>query len=224
MSNGIKTWSYSRYGTYTQCPLKAKLKFIDKLSEPGSDAMDRGTAIHLLAETFVTAPGRVPKLAAELAFFGDEFRLARRTPHFVEQEWGFTREWKPCTWDDPDVWLKAKADLGFEPYKDHPDLLRLVDHKTGKRRDEHSNQLSLYALCAFLLFDKINVVETEVWYLDQGKPVLKSLYNRSEVPMLKALWEQNVKSMFNDTFFAPRPSYLCRWCHFRKDNGGPCRM
>ena len=42
--------------------------------------------------------------------------------------------------------------------------------------------------------------------------------------MLKALWEQNVKPMFKDEIFAPLPSYMCRWCHFRKDNGGPCSM
>ena len=43
-------WSYSRLTTWEQCPLKAKLKYIDGLKEPGSPAMDRGTAIHKDAE------------------------------------------------------------------------------------------------------------------------------------------------------------------------------
>jgi hypothetical protein len=221
--NGIKTWSYSRWGTYKQCPLKAKLKFIDKLQEPGSPAMDRGTAIHLLAELFVTSKKLTP-LPIELKHYEDELRLARRSQHFVEQEWGFTREWEPCTWDDERVWLKAKADLGFWPVKSDRSILRLVDHKTGKRRDEHEYQLGLYALLAFLMFPEVQTVETEVWYLDQGKPSLNRTYRREQTGYLQILWENEVRPFFSDEMWAPRPSYLCRWCHFRKDNGGPCQM
>ena len=29
-------------------------------------------------------------------------------------------------------------------------------------------------------------------------------------------------ALLTDTLFAPRPGPYCRWCHFRKENGGPC--
>jgi hypothetical protein len=31
------------------------------------------------------------------------------------------------------------------------------------------------------------------------------------------------RNLENDDIFAPKPSYGCRWCHFRKSNGGPCQ-
>ena len=46
MGNGVTAWSYSRYADYTQCPLKFKLKHIQRLPTKGSPAMDRGSAIH----------------------------------------------------------------------------------------------------------------------------------------------------------------------------------
>ena len=64
---------------------------------------------------------------------------------------------------------------------------------------------------------------TEVWYLDQGKPVTQEHYVREDVPFLKLDWEQKTKAMLNDTRFAPRPGHYCRWCFFRKTNGGPCQ-
>ena len=51
----ITSWSFSRWSCYSSCPYKAKLKFIDKLKEPGSPQMDRGTVIHELAEHYVKA-------------------------------------------------------------------------------------------------------------------------------------------------------------------------
>lgn len=216
----ITTWSYSRWGVYKQCPFKAKLKFIDKLEEPGSPAMDRGTAIHKMAEDFVTVKP-CPKLPTELAFYGAELRLARKSKPIVEQEWGFTRTWEPTGWSEKDTWLRAKCDLIFTP-KGGP--LTIVDHKTGKRYDDHAEQLSLYALLGFIKFPEVPAIKAEIWYLDQGKPTLEINYTREDERFLRHKWEENVRPMFNDTMFAPKPGYYCRWCFFRKGNGGPCEF
>src|SRR3546814_12779240 len=46
----IKYWSFSLYNTHKQCPLKAKLNAVDKIKEPGNDAMQRGNDVHKLCE------------------------------------------------------------------------------------------------------------------------------------------------------------------------------
>ena len=65
----IRSWSYSRLLDFEACPLKAKLKIIDKIPEPERElppgktehANDRGTRIHLECENFVKGQGPFPK-------------------------------------------------------------------------------------------------------------------------------------------------------------------
>lgn len=215
----ITQWSYSRWSCYEDCPAKAKYKFIDRLSEPGSTAMDRGSAIHKMAEEWVAAP-KATALPVELKTYADDFKLARRGRPIVEQEWAFTINWEPTGWFAKDCWCRVKTDLVFW----RKDELVIVDHKTGKRRDDHLKQLSLYAIGAFLMYDSIDKISSELWYLDQGKPQTFAQYERSELPDMKEAWEQKTKAMLNDTMFAPKPGNSCRWCHFRKENGGPCKF
>ncbi len=47
-------WSYSRLSDYEACPLKAKIKHLDKVSEPSSPALKRGSDIHELAAKYAT--------------------------------------------------------------------------------------------------------------------------------------------------------------------------
>lgn len=217
----ITAWSYSRWNCYEDCPRKAKYKFVDKRPEPGSTAMDRGSEIHKIAENFVLAPGaRAPKVPSELAYYGAEFKLARKGKPVAEQEWAFTADWGSTGWFSKDAWCRVKTDLCFW----RKDKLVIVDHKTGKRRDEHVTQLSLYALGGFIKFPVIDSISAEVWYLDQGKPITNAEFERGQLDDLKADWEKKTKAMLSDTIFAPRPSRACSWCHFRKENGGPCEF
>lgn len=223
----ITQWSYSRWKCYDDCPAKAKYKFVDKLPEPGSPAMDRGTAIHKMAEDFVNTP--IPKsrrkgvddpFPSELKYFEDELRLARRSHPIAEQEWAFTVDWEPTTWFAKDAWCRVKTDLIYKP-KDKPRVI--VDHKTGKVRDEHQMQLGLYGLSGFIKFPDEDVLEGHIWYIDHGT-FTSSTFERPDVRFLKDEWNDRVRPMLNDTVFPPKPSYACRWCHFRKDNGGPCQF
>lgn len=229
----ITAWSYSRWTTYEDCPLKAKLKFVDRLPEPGSSAMDRGSAIHALAEQHAT--GRMSgkpeeKLKAEafreefekviLPGFKKEFAEAKKGNPKAEQEWAFTANWQPTDWFGGGAWCRVKTDLVFTRKKE----LVIVDHKTGKRRDSHHTQLSLYAMAGFLMYEEVENIRTELWYLDDGKPIKTETYERSELGDILDAWEARTTPMLNDTIFAPKPSRACSWCHFRKENGGPCKF
>ncbi len=222
----ITQWSYSRWKCYDDCPAKAKYKFVDKLSEPGSAAMDRGTAIHKMAEDFVnTKPlplskGGTSQLPPELKEFEAELKLARISKPIAEQEWAFTVDWEPTGWMSKDAWCRIKTDLIFKP-RGEPRVI--VDHKTGKVREEHQTQLGLYGLGGFVKFPDEDVLKGEIWYLDHGTFTSTS-FTREDLKFLKMEWGERVRPMLNDTMFAAKPSYACRWCHFRKDNGGPCKF
>lgn len=215
----ITAWSYSRYNEYATCPRKSFYKVIQRLKEPGSPAMDRGTTIHKMAENYVLGGGPLP---AELALFADEFKELRKQKAAPEKEWCFTKDWVLTAWLAPDAWCRIKTDA-YALLK-RGAVARVIDYKTGKVRPEHKDQLSLYALATFLVFSKVEQVDAELWYLDQGPPIVSKTFKRESLPELVNWWSHKVIPMLNDTEYCANPNYLCRYCHFRKANGGPCEF
>ena len=230
MANKITSWSFSRYSAYKECPAKAKYKFIDKLKEPGSAAMDRGTEIHTKAEQYIR--GNIARMPKELVPLGKEMRRLRaaykQDPASMpmEQTWAFTADWQHTRWDD---WngcaLRIKVDLA----EIGDDAILVTDWKTGKFRDtkavEYQEQLELYALGALLWFPDVAEVHTRLAYIDEGliHPAETSVTPRKELYKLQKTWQKRSRPLLTDTKFAPTPSNACRWCHFRSGNGGPCR-
>lgn len=242
----LTSWSYSRYSDYCQCPLKFKLKHIDKVQEPKNAAMERGSLIHSLAEDYIK--GKISRLPKDLSKFGKEFRSLRKVYQqrmaglVVEDNWSFTKDWTQTTWNDwTHCWVRIKLDLAQHELNQDLETytLRIRDWKTGKFREDqneqYKEQLELYALAGLLMFPHVDIVLPELVYLDEGViyPDEKTrqadmVFTRKDVPRLKKLWEKKVKPMMNDKNFAPRPNQFCKWCHYRKDNatngGGQCKF
>jgi len=176
----VTSWSYSRYRDYKRCPWYFHEKHIAKKPDgdpAGSPAMARGSAIGAMAEDYVK--GVLKKLPPELKLFAKQFEAIRKLKGydreeptvFVEESWCFDRDWKSVAWNDWDrVWLRVKMDLcGI----DGPtNVLRPVDHKTGKYREyelpSYLEQLEIYALGGLLKFTDVVGVSPELWFLDEG--------------------------------------------------------
>jgi hypothetical protein len=216
----IDAWSYSRWQDYLKCPAFAKYKHFDKIREPGNKAMDRGTAIHKLAEKFARAKANV-KLPVELECFEEEFREVQKTKLVLcEQEWAFTNKWDSTDWFSDAAWCRVKVDLVYTQGK----ILKLRDHKTGKINPAHDGQLSLYALAGLLKYPELDGVEVQNWYLDHGiiMPEKIKIYTHADVPALKKEWAAKVKPLLSDRRFSPKPSSACVYCFFSKGKNGPC--
>lgn len=216
----ITAWSYSRWREYEQCPAKAKYKHVEKLKEPGNAAMDRGSAIHKLAEQY--AGGQLKALPTELARFKQEFTALKKAKPGVEQEWAFNKDWGRAGWFDNDAWLRVKVDATYEM----KDTGVIIDHKTGRFKeggDEYLPQMELYGIGGLLVYRKAKRIVTKLWFLDSGDEVVEE-FTRDQLEHLQERWMQNTKRMLTDTGFKPTPGNQCRWCHFRKGNGGPCQF
>lgn len=214
----ITAWSYSRFNTWLACPLSAKFKFIDKLKEPGSAAMQRGTEIHGLAEQY--AKGLLKNLPLELQKFKAEFLdLVKRKPE-CEGEWAFRDDWSETTWFGKDAWCRVKTDVAYYDAKTR--TVVVIDHKTGKPRAEHAGQLSLYAIGAFIKYPEALKVSALLWYLDHGEETSQT-FTRAQLGSLQKEWSGKVAPMLADTRFQALPGNACRFCHFKNSNGGPCR-
>ena len=251
--NQILAWSFSRISTYRQCPLKAKLANIDKIREPSSEPMLRGSAVHYMSEAWLI--GRMPKLDSAqakaimqmwgkeiteavagkfpmkyLGTFRKEYLAIKKLPNLlVEQQWAFTDTWAQTGWfvmTGPELaWCRVKVDIHW--YDAKTKTVYINDTKTGKnnKAEEHDEQLSLYALAAFLVYPKATSAVCTMQYVDQGEN-RTTTHQRSDLPKLQKLWQTNAAPLLNDRRFAPRPNRFCGWCFYRKDNkangGGQC--
>ncbi len=226
----VKSWSFSRYNEYKGCPAKFKYKNLDKIAEPPNKAMERGGLIHKLAEDYTT--GKEKKLAPELKLFAEEFKaLKGQKVKFVEESWAYKADWTQTTWNDwAGCWLRVKLDVAYINLEHN--ALVIIDHKTGSMREEkkaeYTEQLELYGLAGLVQQPEVAVVSPRLWYLDHGviypNPEEEEVeYFRSDEKELKKRWEAKVAPMFKDTTFKPKPGDACRWCHYRKANGGPCK-
>lgn len=237
----ITSWSFSRYSTYQQCPLKAKLQFIDKIKEPPNPAMARGAEIHDKCEAYIK--GTLRSLPAECKPFKKEFQEFRKqykkkiNGMVVEDTWAFTKDWNETAWNDwVGCWVRIKLDCA---HHEDEETLIVSDWKTGKYRpeknEEYVEQLELYALAALLLHDHIEVVKPRLVYLDaeviypepDSDDEVELTFTRDDIEGLKKLWAERTAPMLKDKRFAPRPNNLCHWCFFRKSNaangGGQCK-
>lgn len=222
MSGSITAWSYSRWSVYEECPFKAKCKFVQKLPEPGSDAMERGDRIHKAIEAYLKDGGRVPPEAKPMA---KDLQALRKLKPVVEGELAFDKSWKKVDWFSREAWCRIKMDALVPPVDGG--TARDIDFKTGKLREagEHDDQLMLYGLAGLLVFPTASAATGELWFTDHGKIVQRQegVFPRKDESALKKLWEGRVKKMLTDTRFEPTPSNACRWCHFRRANDGPCK-
>lgn len=222
MSNGVDAWSYSRYADYKQCPLRFKLKHIDKKKEPGSPAMQRGSDIHKEGENYLKAKKRPRAVPKSYANFKDEMTQLWGLNPLVEQQWGFTRQWSPTGWFGSDTWLRIVADVAVA-YDDNTG--DLIDFKTGRKYDTNEEQVELFSAGMFIKFPEMQHVTTRLWYLDvdpkDDNEVIRE-YTRADFENIRKDWERKIIPMFKDKKFAPTPNAKCRWCAFSKDKGGPC--
>lgn len=230
------SWSWSRYQDWVKCPLRAKLKHIDKIKEPSNDAMERGTAIHTMAEEYVL--GKLRTLPTELRAFKDEFSKLKKLykskslPLSVEGDLAFTKDWTTTKWDDWNgAWVRIKIDC---EHFATPTLLILTDYKTGKMDErntaEYMLQLQLYAVSGLVRYSHIKnlVVQPRILYLDHGveypPPGEQVQYTLNDLKKLLKDWAKRVTPMFAERRFAPKPNSSCRWCYFSKAKNGNCKF
>jgi CRISPR/Cas system-associated exonuclease Cas4 (RecB family) len=221
---GIQALSHSRMKTHEQCPRKAKYKFIDKLKEPSNEAMERGSTIHKELENWMIELLDKGESDVPIPSTGAYAAVQARVKELVEEGYSispesqvaFTREWEPCDWFAPNTWMRVVYDFVAVG----PDHVVVADYKTGKVYDDHEEQAKLYAMGCFHEHD-VSSVEVVFYYLDQSSMQVYN-YTRDDIYLLNVGILERANRVNMDRLFPTNPSYKCRWCHFRKENGGPC--
>lgn len=210
--------SYSRLSLYEQCPAKFYYKNIAKLAEGPREALTRGIKAHKGGEDYLK--GATKDLPTMYEGFKKEMVRLKKLGAESEKDWAFTRLWKPTGWFDKDCWMRVKTDASLLAGK----LLTIVDYKTGKRYDDkHEDCAQLYATSSLSIYETVEKVRVEYYYLDLKKDN-KSVYEFDRAPLLAArkTWEQRAQRIERDEKFLPRLNKYCGWCDYRAELGGPC--
>jgi len=223
----IKSWSYSALRMGEQCPYRLYLNRVERVPAPerGPDhPLARGERIHKLAEEYITGViGTVPKELVKVAERLDHLRAAHQEGRVeVEQEWGFKQDWSPTSWG-AGCWGYIKQDVVEHVSPFH---IETTDWKTGKSLGKEVSgyqQMSIYAMSAFMKYPEVLTVKTNLAYTDEGKDVPRT-FLRTQVPVLLPKLEARIAKHTSRTDFPPKPNiHNCRYCDYGVANGnGRC--
>ncbi len=215
-------YSHSRINTFKKCKAKYKFAYIDKVevNREYSPAMERGTKVHKSLEMFMQKGTEL--LHPDIHKHYGQFFFGIRENYTVQPEakWAFTWDWKPCDYDDKDCMIRGFMDLKFVP---EDEAIQVFEYKTGKKYEDHADQRFVYGLAALLQHPDKEGVDVTTIYLD-GKFNDKVHYAASMLDNYKFFMKEDIDAIENCEDFIPEPQFGCRWCPYRRTNGGPCQF
>ncbi len=203
-------WSYSALTAFETCPRRFYHTRVAKdIIEPETQALTWGNAVHKALELRAKEGQPLPTgmdhwepLIAKILAAGGEV--------FTEKQIALDKNFTPCDWFAPQVWVRGVVDIGV--VKDS--LIVAMDYKTGKPKSD-SDQLQLFAALLMAYFPECDTVKTGFLWLktngiDQARferGDLADIWNRF-LPRVAAL-----ESAHRTESWPVRPSGLCRsWC------------
>jgi len=214
----VPAWSYSALKTFEQCAYRTYISKVKRIPEDFGPAAARGTTIHKEAEDYVA--GKLAELPESLRKFTKQYKKLRElyaeAKVELEGDWGFTIDWQTCGWMAPDVWARVKLDAFVHQ---NETSARVIDYKTGKafgNEIAHSQQALIYAIASFFRYPDLDMLNTEIWYLDHGT-TLEQSYTRDEAMLFMPKLHERAINMTTTTKFPPNPSdWNCKWCTYNK--------
>ena len=224
----VMALSHSRITDFRTCPLKFKLKYIDKADVFKQDAsksphLVRGTNVHAGLEKYI-----IKKNAGEEGIRVSTLDEVEKTKPLIdglmsiytihpEQQVAVDVNFKQVDWFSKDAWFRVIYDMiGFGS-----DLF-LGDFKTGKLTDysgtlETPGQLHLSALIALAVWPTFEDVNCVYIYVDHKKTVPLKLNRTENFEILrdKLVAEHNQINAEQD--WQPCVNKFCMWCEATKD-------
>lgn len=223
-------WSFSQWESYNSCPARWKYKSVLKLpGSPPGPAAARGLQIHDSVENFILgridAPELHPAVKQKYIPILRTFKDHPNGDRYTEKRIAFDKDWHVCSPESKThVALLAVLDAARFIKEDDVGVLRIGEWKSGKPKDTHRDQRSLYAMIGYKLW-LADRVEVTTYYLEDTAPPARMVLKTEEGWVaLRDQWAGRISQMQRDEFCAPKPGIHCRWCDYAKAKGGPCQF
>jgi hypothetical protein len=212
--------SYSKYSCWDKCPRKFKYRYIDKLEEPKNTAMSRGTEIHESVEAYLL--GKTDQLHPDIHSYYGQFMFGLRNAGVIpELKVAVDPLWKVVDWEG-DTYIRSVIDAHLPP--DEAGTVKGFEWKTGKMYPDHADQRELYMVKLKCQYPEAKRIEMTGVYFDLKKNSPTGLIPDYYQELKIELWDNKMRKILRDEVFEPNPTFACRYCHFRRDNNGPCQF
>ncbi|MCA1800501.1 MAG: PD-(D/E)XK nuclease family protein [Actinobacteria bacterium] len=218
--------SWSRISDYQTCPLKFKLKYLDKEENFKIDNdnkpihLVKGERIHKALEDYANDvrddPNTVKTNHSEPGVMNGKLlvdRYAAEYGHeniFAEMKLCVDKDWQPIEWFSRDAYLRAIVD--FSAYADNKSLA--VDWKTGKYRSytppDGFGQLELTTAFMFAL-KEVEEVQTEYDYVEHRKSTKKK-YHISHFDEIRSHFDGVHEQVNAEEDWLPKRNDFCFFC------------
>lgn len=217
--------SHSRLSDYNQCPLKFKLKYIEKLSmfkedDSASPHLVRGKNVHAALENYVVQRQSNGQMEVKITSlpevettkkFVDRF-LDNYTVVIPETQIAIDKNWNRVEWFSKDAYYRAILDL----IAIRPTDWAVIDYKTGKMRDydggpSGKGQLHLTAGIALHLWPEIPKGQTVYAYVDHRQTIVKD-FTQDDKAELRTHFDAEYDKVNSDKEFRPTVNEFCKWC------------
>lgn len=208
--------SYSGLKQFETCAAQYKFSRIDRLPQPTGPAAERGKMLHAELESILN--GDLGLLSDEISYLEDYLTQLRENGATPEVPFAINRDWQEVDFGDTNAWLRGIIDV----YASNGPKATILDWKSGKKRD-YLDQVRVYATAVMSIHKSIHEITPTIYFIDLKKEITYSQINSSQLPQLQQELKERLDAIDNEKIFAPNPSTNCRWCHYRKENGGPCR-
>jgi hypothetical protein len=199
-------------------------------------AIARGTALHTACENYIKHGGKVQKdlksVEKLLKLLRRDYRKGLTT---IEEDMVFQPGWVPCGKFTKGAWLRTKLDV--LTIDESGEVAEVIDWKSGgidKKSGEirpnpaYDAQLSIYCTAVMSAYPKVRHVTAILAFIDgppgRNEVVSGGLAERRDLPRLQAKWANVAGTMLRDKIFAPNPTFICRFCAFSANKGGPCKF
>lgn len=222
--------SHSRLNDFQQCPLKFKLKYIDKATNFKMDDKNksihlvRGDNIHKALEQYVIQRKtgiNAEDMKSSLKEVKDTIPLIERyiskfglQNTFPESQISIDDRWNQVEWFSKKSYYRAIMDLICLS----PSTAFIGDYKTGKFTDytppSGFGQLELSAALALSIYPVEDVVTTYL-YVDHKQAVTKSYNQNDRIKIVQHFNALHEEVNAEKNFCATKNKY-CNWCEATK--------
>lgn len=220
--------SHSRLSDFNQCPLKFKLKYIDKaenfkVEADKSPHLVRGSNVHKALETYVVKinageegirPSSLKEVEETKPFINQLFCDYQKV--YPELQVSINQDWNNVEWFSKDSYYRAI----FDVIALKPKSAFVGDYKTGKLTNYTPEggygQLELASAIALSLWPEAEYVDTSYIYVDHREVITKK-YTRDDLPRLKAHFIAEHEKVNSEEKFNPKINEHCKWCNANKD-------
>lgn len=214
----MRPWSYSRLGTWEECPKQYWYGYIERIkgSRPENPAASRGTILHDQAEAY---------LKDELKIYPPEFQkvaghtmMLKTKKAIPERKLAVTDKWEPCGYDAPEAYFRARIDVILP----EGTIIGVEDWKTGQAYEDHPDQINTYVAVAAAHYPEATEFRGRLIYIDQGYVTPPKITAMASVKPIRMMLDGRIKNAEDDTIWPTRSGRHCKYCDYSSRHGGPC--